>query len=220
MPFRTEFGGDVADGGLERGLRHAHDIVVLHHHLAAVIGHGEHGAAILHQRFGQMRHPQERPARDVHRLQEAVATDVHHASVQRLLRREGDRMQQEVELAPFLLDSFEHLLHLALDHDVQRHEDRRLQCLRERLDMLLGAFVQIGDGEIGPERTKGLGAAPGDRLVVGDADDQALLALQRDLGIGKYGIFMTPSRVWRWTMAGSTAATRCAARSSVPHRSV
>ena len=53
--------------------------------------------------------------------------------------------------------------------------------------MLFGALVQIGHGEIGPERTEGLGAAPGDRLVVGDADDQALLALQRDLGIGEYG---------------------------------
>ena len=56
-------------------------------------------------------------------------------------------------------------------------------ALRQRLDVLLGLFVQIGDGEIGPERTKRLGAAPGDRLVVGDADDQPLLALQRDLGL-------------------------------------
>ena len=53
--------------------------------------------------------------------------------------------------------------------------------------MLFGTLVQIGHGEIGPERTKGLGAPPGDRLVVGDADDQAFLALQGDLGIREYG---------------------------------
>ncbi len=94
-------------------------------------------------------------------------------------------MQQEVELAPLLLDPLEHLLHLAFDHDVERHEDRRFQRLRQRLDVFLRLFVQIGDGEVGPQRTKRLGAAPRDRLIVGDADDQALLALERDLGLGK-----------------------------------
>ncbi len=107
--------------------------------------------------------------------------------MERLLRRERDRVQQEIELPPFLPDPFEHLLRLALDHDIHWHEDRCLQCLCERLDMLFSPIVQIGDGEIGAKRTKGLGTSPGDRLIVGDADDQALLALQRDLGIGEYG---------------------------------
>ena len=53
--------------------------------------------------------------------------------------------------------------------------------------MLLRPFIQIGDGEISPERTKGLGASPCDRLVVGDADDQAFFALQGNLGIREYG---------------------------------
>ena len=53
--------------------------------------------------------------------------------------------------------------------------------------MLFGTIVQVGHREIGPERTKRLGASPGDRLVIGDADDQAFLALQRDLGIREYG---------------------------------
>ena len=45
----------------------------------------------------------------------------------------------------------------------------------QRLDEFLRLVVQIGDGELGAEGTKGLGAAPGDRLVVGDPDDQPLL---------------------------------------------
>ena len=53
--------------------------------------------------------------------------------------------------------------------------------------MLLGALVQKGHSEISPERAKGLGAPPGNRLVVGDTDDQAFLALQGDLGIREYG---------------------------------
>ena len=81
------------------------------------------------------------------------------------------------------VDPLEHLLHLPFDHDVERHEDRRLQRLGERLDMLPGAVVQIGDGELGPERAKRPGASPGDRLIVGDADDKTLLPLQGDLAI-------------------------------------
>ena len=69
---------------------------------------------------------------------------------------------------PFLLDPFKHLLGLALDHDIEWHEDRRFQCLCKRLDVLFGTIVEIGDGEIGSKGTKRLGASPCDRRVVGD----------------------------------------------------
>ena len=95
-------------------------------------------------------------------------------------------MQKEVELAPFLGDVLEYPLRLALDHDVERHEDRRLQRLGKRIDVLFGLFVEIGDGDIGTERTKRLGAAPGDRLIVGNADNESLFAFQGDLGLGEY----------------------------------
>ena len=80
-------------------------------------------------------------------------------------------MKQEIELAPLLRDPLEHLFGLAFDHDVEWHEDRRFQRLGQRLDVLFGLFVQIGDGKVGPQRTKRLGAAPCDRLIVGNADD-------------------------------------------------
>ena len=96
-------------------------------------------------------------------------------------------MQQEVEPAPFLLDALEHLFGLSFGSDVERHEDRRLELLRQRLDMLLGLVVQIGDREVGAQGPKRLGAAPRDRLIVGDADDQSLSSLQRNLGLWKYG---------------------------------
>ena len=63
-------------------------------------------------------------------------------------------------------------------HHVQRHEDRRLDLARERLDVGLGLVVEIGDRELGAEGAEGAGAAPGDRLVVGDADDQAAACLR------------------------------------------
>lgn len=169
----TEFGRNVADRRFKRGLGHPHHVVVLHDHLAAVIGHREHRAAVLHQRLGEMRHPHERPAGDIHRLQETVAPDIHNAAVQRLLRRKCNRMQQEIELPPLACNPLEHLFGLAFHHDVQRHEDRRFQRMRERFDMLLGTVIEVGDGELRPEGAKRPCAAPGDGLVVGDADDEA-----------------------------------------------
>ena len=60
---------------------------------------------------------------------------------------------------------------------------------RERLDEFLGLFVEIGDRELRAERAKCLGAAPGDRMLVGDADDQAALAFeQRRLGERDHGV--------------------------------
>src|SRR5262245_36903061 len=107
--------------------------------------------------------------------------------MQRVLRLKFDRIQQEVELAPLLPDVLEHLLHLPFDGDIEWQEDRSLQILGERLDMLLRLLVQIGDRQLSAQRAKSLGAAPGNRLVVGDADDQSLASLERNLGLGKYG---------------------------------
>src|ERR1044072_6532736 len=95
-------------------------------------------------------------------------------------------MKQEVELTPLLPDPLENLFGFTLDHDVEWHADRRLQCLRQRLDVRPRLFVQIGHGKIGSQCAKRLCATPCDRLIVGDADDQPLLALQRNLGLGEY----------------------------------
>ena len=65
---------------------------------------------------------------------------------------------------------------------VHRHEDRRLDLAGQRLDVGLRLVVEVGDRELGAEGAEGAGAAPGDRAVVGDADDQALLAFE-ELGL-------------------------------------
>src|SRR6478735_3608701 len=61
MPFGPS-SAHLADRALKRCLGHAHDVVVLHHHLAAIIGHREERAALAHQRLSEMRHANERPA--------------------------------------------------------------------------------------------------------------------------------------------------------------
>src|SRR5262249_11054083 len=123
----------------------------------------------------------------LHRLEEPVARNVDDAAMQRIFRRKRDRVQQKIELAPFLLDVLEYLLDLAFDGDVERQKYRRFQVFCQRLDVLPRLLVQISDGKLGSQRPKRLGAAPGDRLVVGDTDDQALASLERDLGFREYG---------------------------------
>ena len=48
----------------------------------------------------------------------------------------------------------------------------------EWLDMRAGTVVQPGDGELGADHAERLGAAIGNRLVVGDADDERLLSAE------------------------------------------
>ena len=120
-------------------------------------------------------------------------------------------MQQKIQLPPVRGDPFKYLLRLTLDHDVERYEDRRLQCLCKRLDVLFRALVQIGHGKFGTERTKCLGAPPSDRLIVGDTYDQAFLAFQSDLGIRKFGNYGTLSCLARVDGAPISNANVCCA---------
>ena len=97
-------------------------------------------------------------------------------------------MEREIEPAPAPLDLREHGLELALDLDVERHEDRRFELLGERLDVRLRLVVQVGDGELGAERAEGPGAAVGDRVLVGDADHEPFLAFEpAQVGVERHG---------------------------------
>ena len=88
-------------------------------------------------------------------------------------------MNQKIELPPILGDPIKHRFHLAGSAHVERKKDRRLGFTGQRLDELSGFVVEIGHRELGPERAKRLGTAPGNRLVVGDADDKPLFSFQQ-----------------------------------------
>jgi hypothetical protein len=49
----------------------------------------------------------------------------------------------------------------------------------ERLDALLQRIALLGEGKLGAGRVACLGNAPGDRAVVGNAEDHAPLALHQ-----------------------------------------
>ena len=61
---------------------------------------------------------------------------------------------------------------------VERHVDRRIHLLDERIDITLRLFAVVGNCEIGPERVEGLGAPPCDRLIVSDTGDERFLTLE------------------------------------------
>ena len=115
-------------------------------------------------------------ARDVHRLLESVGRTVDERPLQILLGRPRDRVNENVELAPFFGDFLEHRLEHARRCDVERHEDRRAELLRQWLDVGLRLLVDVRDRELGAELAKCFRAAVSDRLLVGDADDKRLRA--------------------------------------------
>jgi len=115
-------------------------------------------------------------AGDVHGDEEAVARAVREAAVQIRFRREGDGVERKIDLAPALTHGLEDRLQLAGHLHVAGQEDRRLELARQRLDIGLCLVVEIGDGELRPHGSERLRASPGDGVLVGDAEHQALLA--------------------------------------------
>ena len=107
-------------------------------------------------------------------------------ALQVLLEREGDRVQGDVEPAPGLGDAIEHRLELTLFADITRDNDGRPEIACEGLHVGLRLLVQVGDGQFRPEGAEHLGAAVGDRMLVGDAEHQGALAEKR-LAFGHVG---------------------------------
>ena len=62
---------------------------------------------------------------------------------------------------------------------VGRQHDRRADALGERDHPAAEALALVGEGELGALRGEGPGDAPGDRMVVGDAEDQRALACEQ-----------------------------------------
>jgi hypothetical protein len=81
-----------------------------------------------------------------------------------------------------LVDRSEHRFQLALDGDVEGQEQRCVQLARQRLDMGPRLLALVGESELGAELAERLGAALGNRAVVGDAHDQRLGAFQGGMG--------------------------------------
>src|SRR3954470_7103522 len=101
-------------------------------------------------------------------------------------------MDDKIEMVPSLRNGVENRFHLARDIDVERHQKRGFDHLGQRLDIFPRLVVQIGDGDLGAQRAKRLGAAPGNGILIGDADNQAFFSFQQSCLDGRKGAVRPP----------------------------
>ena len=176
--LRTELVSEIAAAGFERRLHRTHDAVRGHDLVGAVVAHREHGAAVLHERRRELGHAHEGMARHVHRLGEPAGGAIEESALQVFLRRERDRVHEHVEAAPLARNFVEHGFELPGHGHVERQEELGRQLARKRLDIGTRLLVEIGDADVRTELAERACATIGDRLVVGDADDEGLASLQ------------------------------------------
>jgi hypothetical protein len=87
-------------------------------------------------------------------------------------RREGDRMDQQVEAPPFPCDRLEERIQFPRLGHVERRRNAGFEFSGERFNLRPRFFVEPSYREIGPGGTKCLCAAVSDRLIVGDSDNK------------------------------------------------
>ena len=85
-------------------------------------------------------------------------------------------MDEEIHRPPLLLEDAEGLVHRGVVGDVALDERGDADLGGERLDALLERLALVGEGDLGALVGERLGDAPGDRVLVGDAHDEAALA--------------------------------------------
>ena len=94
------------------------------------------------------------------------------------------RRNDEIDIADFLFQVVEHLVDGAFIHDITGQQNLGIQFRGEWLDPALEGIALIGKGKLGPGTMQGLGDAPGDGAIIGNAHDQTAFAGQKRLGSG------------------------------------
>ena len=125
----AEIGREIAHRGLERGLGDAHDIVVRHPFLGAVIGERQKRTAFGHELFGPLRDGREGIAGDQERFGEVRLGRLDIAAGELVLVGEGDAMDDEVERAPELPHFVEDGVDGRAVGDVAMADDRGVELL-------------------------------------------------------------------------------------------
>ena len=147
-----------------------------HDLLGAVIGQGDHRAALGHHLLGALGDGGEGIAGDVHGHREILGAGVDIAALEFGLVGIGDGVEQEVQLAPALFEIREHSIHGGLIGHVAGQHDVRAQRGRQRIDPLLQSLALIGEGKLGTLIVAGPCNAPGNGLVICQPHDEPAFA--------------------------------------------
>ena len=150
-----------------------------HPFLGAVVRQRQDGAAVDQKLFGTLRNGCQRIAGDQHGLRKIVGSGLEIAAVELIFVGEGDCVHHEVDLAPFLLEHLKYRVHSRGLGDVTMAEQHAAEFFGQRLDTLLERVALPGQRNFSARRMAGLGDAPGNRAIVGDAEDHSALALHQ-----------------------------------------
>ncbi len=137
----------------------------------------------------------------MHGLGEVVRRGVDIAPVELGFVRERDRVHDEIERTPGLLDGREDGIEGRGFRYVTMADDETLHFGGERLDPLLERVTLVGEGELRPGGAACLGDSPCDRAIVGDTHDEAALAAHETVGI-RHEAQILSQCVPSWFLAG------------------
>ena len=84
-------------------------------------------------------------------------------------------------MPPFGAQRFEHRVDAGDVLDVAGQNQGYPKLLGQRLDAFAQRLALIGEGKLGALRSERFGNAPGNRMIIGDAHDQAALAFHQIL---------------------------------------
>jgi hypothetical protein len=79
---------------------------------------------------------------DIDGLRETSGGAIQQPSLQIRLGRISDRVNQNIQLPPLPLDTFENRLQIAFFGDIQRQEQCRLKLVGQRFDKGFGLFMR------------------------------------------------------------------------------
>src|SRR6266446_3278495 len=179
-PPRAHVGGEIPDGRFQRRLRHAHDVVAGGDLFGAVVRHGQDGrlARLLEQRQRRAGEADQGVRGDVVGDPEALARRLAEGALQIFPLSERHRVYEDVERAGLAPEGREDAGDLGVGGDVARIKQRAGKRAGQRYDVLLQPVALVREGESHPGGRERLSDGPGDRALVGDAEDDPRLAVQ------------------------------------------
>ena len=178
--LRPKVIGQIAGGGLQRGLCHAHDVVEGCDTVGPLIGEGQQRAAIRHHLRCPIGDVNEGIAGNRKRVLEVITAGVDKPPRQLGLVGKGNGMHHEIERAPAILQGLKGEVHAGIVSHIHINHDVRANRLRQRFQPLAESLALVGKGQFGAGLGHRLGDPPGDRAFVGHAHDQPAFALHCD----------------------------------------
>ena len=172
-------GGPVPNAGHQRGLGHAHHVVVGHGALGTQVGEGQQAAvtALHHFATGLGQCHETVGADVVGNLETFTGSDFGKVAIELIAWGEADRVDDAVQAIPLLAQLLEHLGNIRVVGDVAReaHLGAGAPAGGELLDATLELVVLISERQFSAFTVHGGGDARGNRQFAGNADDQYAL---------------------------------------------